>query len=209
MEIMSNKAPKSHKELMTTLGFDPRAETVERFVEICERVELKEANEKEKAVRFRQDSEAEDSSDEDGGYQKKKKASKKPRQSYARAPHYCKEHGPNSTHDSVDCKTIKGRKGEMPKKTWASKNKDYKEKYKSKHRELNMLQADLKKSKKAYRLLKSKEGGRAKKAESSDDDNESKSSSEARTFVPREDTRARQKSSSENDSATASEDNSE
>jgi hypothetical protein len=173
---------------------------------------LKEANEKEKAVRFRQDSDDDESSDEDKSYQKKKKAIKKPRQSYARAPHYCKEHGPNSTHDSVDCKTIKGRKGEMPKKTWAAKNKDYKEKYKSKHRELNMLQEDLKRSsdkwKKAYKSLKSKDG-KAKKAQSSDDENASKSSNKARTFVPREDTRARPKSSSDNDSETASEDDSE
>jgi len=43
MDILTSKAPKAHKELMTDHGFDPQTESIDRFVEICERAETKEA----------------------------------------------------------------------------------------------------------------------------------------------------------------------
>ena len=42
MDILASKAPKSHKDLMTTHGFDPQTATTEEFVEICERAETKD-----------------------------------------------------------------------------------------------------------------------------------------------------------------------
>ena len=50
-------------------------------------------------------------------------------------------HGPNTTHDSKDCKVINGSKKTNDwKKKDTSDSTDYKSKYKKKTRELNLLQ---------------------------------------------------------------------
>jgi hypothetical protein len=163
MDILASKSPKSHKELMTTHGFDPQTATIEEFVEISERAETKDGLYRSKKTRFESDDDS--SNDERPSKKAKKKASKKP--SYNnKSRYYCTEHGPNPTHDSGDCKVLLNRKpGE--KSDWkkkdhsAGKYKDYQSKYKKKHQELNLLQAETKKEKakwtKAYKKLKSKE----------------------------------------------------
>ena len=76
-----------------------------------------------------------------------------------RLPFYCKEHGPNTTHDSKDCKVLNRNRKEPNdwKKKDTSNSTDYKVKYKKKHRELNLLQLETKKEKakwmKAYKKL--------------------------------------------------------
>jgi hypothetical protein len=153
MDIMASKAPKNHKELMTDHGFDPQTATVDEFVEICERAETKEAIQKRPSKY---------SSDDDSDNERpSKKAKKKPKHSQsARREYYCREHGPNSTHDSKDCKVLIAAKKENWKKKDNSENKyaDYKSKYKKKHAELNLLQMETKKEKakwtKMYKKLK-------------------------------------------------------
>jgi hypothetical protein len=76
-----------------------------------------------------------------------------------RSPFHCKEHGPNTTHDSKDCKVLNGNRKEPNdwKKKDTSNSTDYKAKYKKKHRELNLLQLETKQEKakwtKAYKKL--------------------------------------------------------
>jgi hypothetical protein len=142
---------------MTDHGFDPQTATLEELVEICERQETKEAIRKRPI--YTSDS---DNSSVEAPRHKKKKHQKKPKPD-KRQDFYCKEHGPNPTHDTVDCKVIKGRK----EKNWKDKDKsepkysDYRSKYKKKAAELHILQAEAKKEKakwkKAYTNMKAKE----------------------------------------------------
>jgi hypothetical protein len=157
MDIMASKAPKNFKELMTDHGFDPQTATTEEFVEICERAETKEAIQKNRSSRFSSD---DDSSVDERRPTKKKKRTKS-NYSSERKEFYCKEHGPNSTHDSADCKVLKARK----KSNWKDedtskpKYKDYRAKFKKQHAELNLLQKETKKEKakwtRAFKKLKS------------------------------------------------------
>jgi hypothetical protein len=79
---------------------------------------------------------------------------KRTTQSYKdkRALHFCREHGPNTTHDSKDCKVL-SRKS----KDWKKKDTFEKSEYKKKTRELNLLQKETRKEKakwtKAYNKL--------------------------------------------------------
>ena len=153
MDIMASKAPKNHKELMTDHGFDPQTATREQFMEICERAETKEAIQKKPKY----------SSDDDSYRNERptKKAKKPKHQAPARREFYCREHGPNSTHDSKDCKVLIAAKKQDWKKKDNSEHKysDYKSKYKKKHAELNLLQMETKKEKakwtKMFKKLKS------------------------------------------------------
>ena len=152
MDIMASRAPKNHKNLMTDHGFDPHTATTDEFIELCERAETKEAI---KASKY-------DSSDDSSEDERPKKKNKKPKTNQsARREFFCKEHGPNTTHDSKDCKVLNGAKKDSWKKKDTSENKysDYKQKYKKKHAELNILQRETKREKakwaKAYKKLKS------------------------------------------------------
>jgi hypothetical protein len=150
MDILVSKAPKTHRELMVEQGFNPQTASTDEFVEICERAESKDAL--QKSVKKSDDDDSEDE-------RPTRKTSKKHRTSeYTKAkksPFYCKEHGPNTTHDSGDCKVIHGNKKDWKKKDTSSS--DYKAKYKKKHRELNLLQLETKREKakwtKAYKKL--------------------------------------------------------
>jgi hypothetical protein len=99
MDILVSNAPKTHRQLMVEHGFNPQTATTEEFVEICERAENKDALQ---TNRKRSD---DDSSEDE---RPTKKITKKNRTSdyvtSKRSPFYCKVHGPNSTHNSKDCK---------------------------------------------------------------------------------------------------------
>jgi hypothetical protein len=177
MDILASKAPKGHKELMTHHGFDRQTATTVEFVEICERAKTKEALQTRK---HSHDSDDDSSNDEE--VQRPKKPRKKAKtsshhNSRERSEFYCKEHGPNPTHNTSTCKVLLNHGGKdnwKKKDTSESKHSDYKSKCKKKHAELNLLQKETKKEKakwtKAYKNLKSKEADNVtgKESESSD-----------------------------------------
>jgi hypothetical protein len=214
MDILASKAPKGHKELMTDHGFDPQTATTAEFVEICERAETKEALQTRK-----QSHDSDDDSSDDDEVQHPKKPKKKAktssyRNSRERSEFYCKEHGPNPTHNTSTCKVLLNRGGKdnwKKKNTSESKYSDYKSKYKKKHAELNLLQKETKKEKakwtKAYKNLKSKEAdnGTAKESESSDSEADKKSTVKSQTRQENSDT----DSDSSSDSSSSSDSNSE
>jgi hypothetical protein len=144
MDILVSNAPKTHRQLMVEQGFNPQTATTEEFVEICERAENKNALQTN-----RKRSNDDSSKDE----RTTKRTTKKNRTSdyvnLKRSPFYCKEHGPNSTHKSKDCKVLIGSRKEP--NDWKNKDTtnstDYKAKYKKKHRELNLLQLESKREK--------------------------------------------------------------
>jgi hypothetical protein len=166
MDILANKAPKGHKELMTDHGFDPQTATTAEFVEICERAETKEALQTRDNTHYSDDESSEDDEHRPKKPRKKAKTSSH-KSTRERSEFYCKEHGPNPTHNSSTCKVLmnKGKDSWKKKDTSESKYSDYKAKYKKKHQELNLLQQQTKKEKakwtKAYKNLKSKEADKA------------------------------------------------
>jgi hypothetical protein len=149
MDILVSRALKSHRELMVDQGFNPQTATTEEFVEICKRAECKDN------IRAKHDS----SSDDERPTGKTAKKHHTSDYKSKKAPFYCKEHGPNTTHDSSECKVLRGNRREPNdcKKKDTSSSTDYKAKYKEKHRELNLLQMETRKEKakwtKAYKKL--------------------------------------------------------
>ena len=132
---------KKHKELMTDQGFDPQTATTDQFVEICERAESKAA------LRTKNDRNPSDDDSSEDERPSKKSNKKRTTESYKdkRASHFCREHGPNTTHDSKDCKVLSGKKDWKKKDTF--EKSEYKNKYKKKTRELNLLQKETRKEK--------------------------------------------------------------
>jgi hypothetical protein len=163
LDIMASKAPQSHKDLLTEHGFIAQTSTVDQFVEFCERAEAKEAKRKPTSESDYEDSDRE---------RQQKKAKKKPKPR-VRTEFYCKEHGPNHSHNSKDCKILLDPKGENGKKKSNNPDryKDYKSKYQKKHAELNLLQHEAKKEKakyaKAYKQLKGSSDSESSEAEAS------------------------------------------
>ena len=211
LDILASKAPKSHKELMTDHGFDPQSATIERFVEICERAETKEAlKNKGKTQHF----ESDDDSISSGGPKKKpKKKTSSNKHGTARSRYYCRHHGPNGTHDSKECKVLlaeKGEKSDWKKTSKGEKYKDYKSKFAKKQRELNILQSETKKEKaKWIKMHKALRNQNTSDGEISEGDASLKRPSKRsdRTFMPKEETQ-RNASESENSSSSSSDDNS-
>ena len=215
MDILASKAPKNHKELITDHGFDPQTATTEEFVEICERAETKEVIQQARSSKNKRFESDDDSSDNEP--RKKKKVHRKPhnqkeRPRYDRSRYFCKEHGPNNTHDSKDCKVLLAQKrGEKPdwkkKDSSKPKYKDYQSKYKKKNEELHLLQKETKMEKakwtKAWKSLKAKEktseGNAASEGEVSDDPKKKEV-----TFTPKEHLAEAESSSSSSSSSSDS-----
>lgn len=167
MDIMASKAPRGHKSLMTDHGFDPQTATTDEFVEICERAETKAA------IRLGKETSSDDDSDDEERHSTKAKKKSNKKQPGRRLEFYCKEHGPNTTHDTRKCKVLYPPNKDAYKKRENAENKyskysDHKSKYKKKTAELHLLQKETKKEKakwlKAYKKLK------PEKADKSDSD---------------------------------------
>ena len=92
---------------MTDQGFDAQTATTDQFVKIRERAETKEALRSKPRRHNQQD---DSSKDEHLTRKPTKKHRKADYFKDKRCPYYCKEHGPNTTHDSKDCKVIHSSK---------------------------------------------------------------------------------------------------
>jgi hypothetical protein len=151
-DIMSHKAPSSHKRLMIEQGFNPETATTAELVEICERAETQDAIQKRSARKSH--SHDDDSSSEDERHHKKPyKKAKTTRP--VRHEYYCTKHGPNSTHDTRECKVLRAER-ENKKENWKKRDtsepkySDYRQKYKKKSAELHLLQMETRKAKAKY-----------------------------------------------------------
>jgi len=110
MDIILFGTPRSWQNEMERQGFDPMEHAVHEVVDFMENIEGTEEKPKPK------DS-SKSKSDKSKGNDSKPKSKKK-------APYYCKEHGPNYTHDTADCLVLKKQKsgdGKYSNKTWSRK----------------------------------------------------------------------------------------
>jgi hypothetical protein len=177
LDIMASKAPQTHKDLLTEHGFIAQDSTVEKFVEFCERAEAKEGKRKPAYESDYDDSDRE---------RQPKKAKQKPIKR-ERTEFFCKEHGPNHSHNTKECKVLSDPKRESWKKKAndPEKYKDYKSKYQKKHAELNLLQRETKKEKAKYEKAR-KDLRASSDSESSDAEASKKSSSNVHDTVQNE-----------------------
>ena len=118
LEIFQYAIPNSWNKEMRRQGFDPLKQSLKEFIDFCERQEESEGFEdkaspsKKKKDTTRHKSDNRGSTDKsNNGYQKAKHS-------------YCKNHGPNNTHNTKDCRTKDGQTSNYnSNKTW--KRSDY------------------------------------------------------------------------------------
>jgi hypothetical protein len=126
LDILLFGTPKSWQNEMERQGFDPMTSTLDEVVNFMENIETAEEVSKPKA----DDSK---SSGKDKGKSKSKSTDKKDSGSTGngkkKTPYFCKEHGPNYTHDSKDCRVLNGDAkpkgdGKFGNKTWTRKGSE-------------------------------------------------------------------------------------
>ena len=112
LDILLFGTPRSWQTKMDRQGFDPIEKGLLATVDFMENLESTE----EKTFQEVKPKNKKKGSDKGSG--ETKNSSKKT------APYFCKVHGPNYTHDTVDCRAAKksdSSKGKCPNKTWSRK----------------------------------------------------------------------------------------
>ena len=126
---LANKAPRSHKDVLISQGFNPETGDIETLVEHCERAET---TDNIAGAKFA-------ASDEDSDTKRKEKRlnfkgqdehDNKRQKNHSKM--YCFLHDENTSHTPRECKFLKAKGKEKPK----YHTKDYKRK----SRELNLLE---------------------------------------------------------------------
>lgn len=106
LDILLYGTPKSWQKEMDRQGFDPMEKQLFEVVDFMENIEVSEDKPMIKVENKKVSS-------------SKKKASSSPKK---KAPFFCREHGPNYTHDTKDCRTLANKPAE---KTSSYKNKTW------------------------------------------------------------------------------------
>ena len=106
---LANKAPRTHKAMLISQGFNPETTNLETFVEHCKRAETTNDIARAKFAASDEDSEPRKKkrtkSKDDHGKKHKKRSTKT----------YCSLHGDNTSHTSRECNVIKSISKEKPK----------------------------------------------------------------------------------------------
>lgn len=126
LDILLFGTPKSWQTEMERQGFDPMLHTLNEVVDFMENVETAEEVSKPKA------DDSKSSGNKDKGKSKGKSSDKKgsgESSGKKKTPYFCKEHGPNYTHDSKDCRVLNGDAkpkgdGKFGNKTWTRKGSE-------------------------------------------------------------------------------------
>ena len=126
VDSIANKAPRSHKAMLISQGFNPKTTDLETFVEHCERAETTDNIAGAKFSAVDKDSEPRKKnrlkSKGEHGKKRQKRSSKL----------YLSLHGDNTSHTSRECNVLNTKGKEKPKFS--------KKDYKRKSREVNLLE---------------------------------------------------------------------
>ena len=115
LDILLFGTPRSWQTEMDRQGFDPIERGLMATVDFMENLEDLEDKPDFKQVKSKSNKSSKKDSKDKGDTES---ASKK------KAPYYCKQHGPNYTHDTSDCRVLKKKdssKGNHSHKTWTHK----------------------------------------------------------------------------------------
>ena len=125
VDSLANKAPRNHKAMRISQGFNPETTDLETFVEHCEQAETTDDID---GAKF-------SASDEESEPRKKKRVKYKDKHGKKRKKHstklYCSLHGENTSHTSRKWNVLKYKGKEKPKFS--------KKDFKKKSREVNLL----------------------------------------------------------------------
>ena len=112
LDIILFGTPRSWQNKMDRQGFDPMEKHLSEVVDFMENIKTVETAPMKEVTKKSSSSKKTDKSST------KKKST----------PYYCKQHGPNYTHDTADCKFLKNQGSSSGKKfsnkTWTNKSKD-------------------------------------------------------------------------------------
>ena len=120
--FLADKAPKSHKAMLISQGFNPETSSLATFVEHCERAETTDAIASAKFVASDEEnnprSKTRSKSKSDRGKKRPKRSTKK----------YCSHHGENTSHTTKKCDLLKDKGQARPKfskKYFKKKSKEF------------------------------------------------------------------------------------
>ena len=103
VDFLANKAPKSHKVMLISQGFNPETSSLETFVEHCEREETTDAIASANFV-------ASDKENEPRSKKRSKSKSDRGKKRLKRSTKiYCSHHGENTSHTTKECNTLKAK----------------------------------------------------------------------------------------------------
>ena len=146
---LANKAPRYHKAMLISQGFNPETANLETFVEHCKRAETTDDIARAMFAASNEDSEPKKEkrtkSKDDRGKKLKKRSTKM----------YCSLHGENTSHTSRECNVLKSKGKEKPKCS--------KRDFKKKSREINLLEKKASQEKTKYLKYKSLNKSSSKK----------------------------------------------
>ena len=141
VDSLDNKAPRTHKAMLISQGFNPETAHLETFVKHCEHAETTEGI---TGAEFA-------ASDEDSEPRKKKRTKSKDNHGKKRKKRstkmYCSLHGDNTSHTSWKFNVLKSKGKEKPKFS--------KRDFKKKSREINLLEKRASQQKAKYLKYKS------------------------------------------------------
>ena len=109
VDFLANKAPKSHKAMLISQGFDPETADLTTFVEHCERAETTDDIASAKIAASDEEQEPKTKKSRKSNSDRGKKRT---RHSYKK---FCTQHGENSTHNTKDCNHLKAKNKARPK----------------------------------------------------------------------------------------------
>jgi hypothetical protein len=120
LDILLHGTPKSWQVEMDRQGFDPLEKQIPEVIDFMENIEAAEEHScQSKTVAKKKSSSSNNNGKKDNN--NKSNGKKKP-------THFCKEHGPNFSHNTEECRTLAYKKGDssekkksFPNKTWARK----------------------------------------------------------------------------------------
>ena len=103
VDSLANKAPRTHKAMLISQGFNPETANIETFVEHCKRAETTKDIAGAKFAASNEDSEP----------RRKNRTKTKNDRGKKRIKHstkmYCSLHGDNTSHNSKDCNVLKSK----------------------------------------------------------------------------------------------------
>ena len=149
VDSLANKAPRTHKSMLISQGFNPETANLETFVKHCERAETTDGIAGAKFSASNENSEPRKKkrtkSKDDHGKKHTKRSTKM----------YCSLHGDNTSHNSDECNVIKSKGKDKPKFS--------KRDFRKKAREFNLIKKKASQDKAKYLKYKSLNKASSKK----------------------------------------------
>jgi hypothetical protein len=158
MDIAEYGVPNTWQKTMVLQGFNPVDNTPAAFIEFCERLEFAEGSNSNQEMKSQSDSK---NAKKGGPLHAKtpERGNKKRKNNETEPEYYCRLHGPNTSHNTAECKNLKSQADKMraaymtlpnANKRFKYQNKTWNREEKNKTREQLMFEAMKQAAKEAF-----------------------------------------------------------